>query len=290
MSLQARLSEYTALTPVLMDFGWFVAPFINGAEHDSVKRLVDEIQRDPPRDAAARRAYEDRIHKEFMDVAFSFQARARYVWLALRTPVIQSYSHLYECAVFAYYKREYAAAVCLLLVALEGILLALNGWRAGDPNKPKFKALKHTIKRLPLANINADMNAVQEAYRDALDQFISRWLYAHTENADLTLSVLNRHYVLHGMDGGNFYRPHDIHRLLLGFDLVIDLIAMTKGTWRPIVEVDLDRYEERLTFYADICKGVLPIGLVTDRERELLKQHPNYVSPVLEACEELRLR
>jgi hypothetical protein len=33
----------------------------------------------------------------------------------------------------------------------------------------------------------------------------------------------------------------------------------------------------------------MPVGCVGDREQELLKQHPNYVPPVMEACVELRL-
>jgi hypothetical protein len=289
MSQQQRLNEYPALTQVLMDYGWFVASFIQGEEHKRVKALVAYIQANPPVDDAAKRAIEDKIHKEFLDVAFSSQARARYVWLALRTPHISDYSHLYESAVFAYYKREYPAAVCLLLAALEGILLSVNGWRVGQPNKPTFPQLRATIGNLPLANINPEMNAIQVAFRDALSQFIDRWIYADTRQADFTLSVLNRHYVLHGMDAGNFYRPHDLHRLLLGFDLLIDLIAITKGTYRVMVEIDVEKYEERRAFYEQIRAGVMPVGHVGDREQELLKQHPHYVPPVMEACVELRL-
>src|SRR5271166_5438675 len=83
MSQRQRLNEYLAMTPVLMDYGWFVAPFINGNEHKRLKKLVDYIQANPPADDAAKHAIEDNIHKEFLDVAFSVQVRARYVWLAL---------------------------------------------------------------------------------------------------------------------------------------------------------------------------------------------------------------
>ena len=41
-----------------------------------------------------------------------------------------------------------------------------------------------------------------------------------TDQYDFSLSVLNRHYVLHGMDAGNFYRPQDVHRLILGRVLI----------------------------------------------------------------------
>lgn len=132
MSQQQRLMEYPALTQELMNYGWFVAPFINGYEHERIKDLLSHIQTNPPTDDAAKHAIEDNIHRVFLDVTFNVQVRARYVWLALQTPHIVEYSHLYESAVFAYYKREYAAGVCLLLVALEATLL-LNrpGFRGG---------------------------------------------------------------------------------------------------------------------------------------------------------------
>jgi hypothetical protein len=288
MSQQQRINEYPALTPVLMDYGWFVAPDINGKEHEGMKNLVAYVQANPPADDPAKRVIEDNIHKEFLDVAFSVQVRARYVWLALRTPHISEYSHLHESAVFAYCKREYAAGVCLLLVALEGVLLSINGRRVSQPNKPSFTQLKATVANLTLPSINPEMSAIQAAFRAALSAFIDRWIYAHTSNADFTLSVLNRHYVLHGMDAGNFYRPHDFHRLLLGFDLLIDLIAMINGTYR-VVEADIDRYEERRKFYDQLRGGMLQIGAAGDREQELLRQHPKYVPPAMEACMELRI-
>jgi len=149
LNQQQTINEYPALTPALMDYGWFIAPYINGEEYDRVKNLVAYIQANPPPDNAAKQAIEDKIHREFLDVAFSNQVRARYVWQALRTPHIREYSHLYESAVFAYYKCEYAGAVCLLLAALEGVLLSINGWRAGSPQrKPSFSQLKNTITNL----------------------------------------------------------------------------------------------------------------------------------------------
>jgi hypothetical protein len=56
-----------------------------------------------------------------------------------------------------------------------------------------------------------------------------------------------------------------------------------------MVEVDVDRYEERRTFYDQLRGGTLQVGPAGDREQELLKQHPNYVRPAMEACVELRI-
>lgn len=289
ISENMRLKSFPSLTSLLSDYGWFVPPFINGEEHRRIENLVDYIHANPPIDDDARRSTENKIHKELLDVVFSCQVRARYVWLALRTPHISKYSHLYESAVFAYYKREYAAVICLLLVALEGILLSVSGWRMGHGPKPSFSEVKATIATLSLADINPEINRIQEMFRGALSTFIDRWVYAHTSDTDFTLSLLNRHYVLHGMDAGNFYRPHDVHRLLLAFDLLIDLIAMISRAYRVIVEEDIDRYEERMSFYCQLRNGILTLGLVGEREQGLLRQHPNYVPPTMEACVELRI-
>lgn len=273
-----------------MEYGWFVGPFVDGDEHQRIKSLCAHITANPPQDDAGRRAIEDKIHKELLDVVFSTRARARYVWLALRTPHLKEYSHLYESAIFAYYKREYAASVCLLLVTLEGILLSINGWKVGQPNKPKFRQLTDTIANLPLVNVNPEMNDIQEAFRDALSAFVQRWIYSNTDNADFSLSVLNRHYVLHGMDVGNFYRPQDLHRLILGFDLLIDLIAIINGTYRPSVEADNDVYQRREEFYRRLQGGAIQVHVAGDSEQKLLREHPNYVAPTQEACIDLQIK
>ncbi len=289
MTQQSRIGEYQTISAQLMDYGWFVAPFVDGREHARLKTLSDYIATNPPADDADRRAIEEKIHRELLDVAFSNQVRARYVWLALRTPHIREYSHLYESAIFAYYKREYAAAVTLLLVTLEGVLLSINNWHLGQPNKPSFNQLINTVANLQLANINAEMNAAQDAFRSALSDFVRRWIYSHTANADFSLSVLNRHYVLHGMDSGNFYRPQDLHRLLLAFDLLIDLVGIINGTYRVMVEEDVNVYEERQAFYSAVREGAMQVLEASETEQRLLRQHPNYVAPTLEACIELQI-
>ena len=81
------------------------------------------------------------------------------------------------------------------------------------------------------------------------------------------------------MGAGNFYRPHDFHRHLLGFDLLIDLIAIIHYKYCVIVETDVDKYEERRKFYDQLRSGTLQIGAAGDREQELLKQHLNLVPP-----------
>lgn len=64
MSQQQRINEYSGLTSQLMDYGWFVAPFIFGEEHERIKKLAAYITANPPADNTARQAIEDKIHLE----------------------------------------------------------------------------------------------------------------------------------------------------------------------------------------------------------------------------------
>ena len=72
-----------------------------------------------------------------------------------------------------------------------------------------------------------------DMYRDM--RFLEDWIYKKTSHSDFSLSVLNRHYVLHGMDAGNFYRPQDVHRLILAFDLVIEFLSFQQGVFHTFL-------------------------------------------------------
>jgi hypothetical protein len=48
MTQQQRINEYRGLTSQLMDYGWFAAPFIVGAEHTRIKKLAAYITANPP--------------------------------------------------------------------------------------------------------------------------------------------------------------------------------------------------------------------------------------------------
>ena len=284
MSEEKEILDLQKLTTVLMDYGWFVPPFVIQSEVKALSALTAKVAASPPTTDADKRKVEDEIHTHLMDAALSPQLRARFVWYAMRTPHLREYSHIIESAVHAYYKRQYAATVCLLLTAFEGVTLSIYGYTLGGAvKKPSFAHLTATLQNVPLVAINPVMNAFQDVMRDALGAFVDRWLYANTQNADFTLSVLNRHYVLHGMEPGNFYRPQDVHRLLFAMDILIELTAIREGCWRASVPDDAEEYEERRVFYSELRDGEMPIGVAGTREQQLLEQHTKYIPPQREA-------
>ncbi|MBI3699180.1 MAG: hypothetical protein HY242_01865 [Afipia sp.] len=276
------INEYPVITSKLENYGWFVAPFIVGEEFTELKALVGYIDANPPNGDADRKAIEGKIFERLCDVAFSNQVRARYVWLGLQTPHFKEYSHLYESAIFSYYKREYPAAIALLLMALEGVVLSIAGWRLGSPNrKPSFADLKAAIANIPTNRFPSvpEFDAVQDMYREAFKNFINKSIYCDTNAADFSLSVLNRHVVLHGMDPGNFYRVEDVHRLLLAFDLLIDLLSMSNGIYYPTVPNTATAYNERNDYYKNLRVGHISVRQAAEQEFKFLSEHPNYMQP-----------
>src|SRR5208337_761048 len=58
--------------------------------------------------------------------------RARATWYGNQLNHMRDFNHLYEGAMFSYYKREYAQTVLSLLTALEGVMLSFYGYNIGS--------------------------------------------------------------------------------------------------------------------------------------------------------------
>jgi hypothetical protein len=173
---------------------------------------------------------------------------------------MRDFNHLYEGAMFSYYKREYAQTVLSLLTAMEGVMLSSYGHNMGSgTQKPSIPDLitriRDTAARFPSGN---PMAIAHDMYRDTLVRFLQEWIYKNTIRSDFSLSVLNRHYVLHGMDAGNFYRPQDVHRLILAFDLVIEFLSSQQGIFYTFLpDFGKDAFiDARREYYADLSLGI----------------------------------
>jgi len=209
--------------------------------------------------------------------------RARATWYGNQLNHMRDFNHLYEGAMFSYYKREYAQTVLSLLTALEGVMLSFYGYNIGSnaqkPNIPDLiSRIKNTAARFPAGN---PMAIGHDMYRDTLVRFLEEWIYKKTSQSDFSLSVLNRHYVLHGMDAGNFYRPQDVHRLILAFDLVIEFLSFQQGVFHTFLpDVGKDAFiDARRNYYGALSFGMPTAAQSWAIERTLLKQHARYVAP-----------
>ncbi len=176
-----------------------------------------------------------------------------------------------------YYKREYPGCILLLLCALEGILRSFSGL----PD-PKFFQLIAAIRNAPPVNIPA----AHQMYGATLASFLETWIYKKTTaaDADFSLSVLNRHYVMHGLSPGEFYRPQDVHRLILAFDLLIDFLGVDAGIYDSVFLPDPGKdafFDRRRDYFHSLSEGDHTIKQTWKIERALLKDHPRYTEPRL---------
>jgi hypothetical protein len=247
-----------------------------------VEKTADHIAKTPPQNDQDRKDIEDRIYRSLAEPVFNPGYRARATWYGNQLSHLRDFNHLYESAMFSYYKREYAQSVLCLLSALEGVMLSFHGYNINSSaTKPNIPDLINKIKTTPSPFPGTPLDVAHDMYRDTLVRFLEDWIYKNTNHSDFSLSVLNRHYVLHGMDAGNFYRPLDLHRLILAFDLVVEFLALQQRvfhTFLPDPGKD-DFIDARRGYYQALASGFPTVEQSWNIERALLKQHVRYVPP-----------
>ncbi len=276
------LAKFKPLSDVLMEYGWFVAPYIIGAEFRVIEGVVEHVKNHPPQTSDDRRVIETMIHDALCEPVYHPNYRARAVWLGLKLDHFREYSHIYESGIFAYYKRDYIGSALCLTAAMEGILLSFYGWKRGSSRrKPSIPKLIRLLRSAEIPYKSPDLSIAHNMYRDILADFLDKWLYRDTNESDFSLSLLNRHLILHGLEPGNFYRPEDVHRLILVFDLVVDFLAVRRKVFHvflPNPGTDLI-FDKRHKHYFDLAMGLTSTAQCWNAERDMLKDHPNYVSP-----------
>ena len=270
-----------------MKFGWFVATAATGGEFERIRKICDRLQSVDMADTKAVGDAETAIFRVLSGPTFNPDLRAKFVRHGIQLRHFNAYSHLHESAIFAYYKKEYAAAVLLLLAALEGILLSVAGWTLGSPQRPGHKRLIEIV-RSSTSGHSGTLAQAHDMYRDVFANFLESWLYTHTNDANLDVSVLNRHYIMHGFEPGNFYRPQDVHRMILAFDVLIDWLSFNQGNFMGIfVDTDDPLVAKRLTYYEALSEGDQTVRQTWRTERGLLIDHPRYVPPTAEHGDEM---
>lgn len=276
------LAKYKLLSDVLMEYGWFVAPYIIGSEFRRIEAVAEHARSHAPQTNDDRRLIEAMIHEALCDTVFHPNYRARTVWLGLKLDHFRDYSHIYESGIFAYYKRDYIGAALCLLAAMEGILLSFYGWKlASSVTKPSIPQLVRRVRTTEIPYQDPGLSVAHNMFRDVLADFLDKWLYRKTSKSDFSLSLLNRHLILHGLEPGNFYRPEDVHRLILVFDLVVDFLAIRQRVFHDFLpDLGTDPiFDKRQKHYFDLAMGIATTARCWIAEREMLKDHPNYFAP-----------
>ena len=74
------LAKYQPISHTFMAYGWFVAPFLIGAEFTIVEQAADYIADNPPHNEQDRKNIEERIYRSLVEPAFNPVNRARATW------------------------------------------------------------------------------------------------------------------------------------------------------------------------------------------------------------------
>lgn len=250
----------------LSKLGWIINPFnTTGKQMDE----LTEILKQP---------LEEKIYLTLNESVVAFSYRSHYAVRALQLQSVKDYSHLYENGIFSYFRSDYISCTLNLLCALEGTLLRFYRHHATTPkDEPTVKELLNCFHDEPFQSRYENVNRWFEIYNEALYEALNQWIYVRTKNADLSKSVLNRNYIFHAVGSGNFYRREDVHRLILYFDNLLEILAMREERYDTFVsDIGSDPLrDKRANYYMSMMIEFAKMRL---QEEELLKEHANYVS------------
>lgn len=265
---------FERFTPFLIEHGWLFSP-------NTVTRQIDELwdrcegyRLMTDRDDAARRAALAEIERILLFQATNENIRAYGVWLAMKQPFMSEFSHLIENGILHYYRRDFLAAVHCLLPAVEGILRShmsahvkldepqIKGWKL-----KQFLRAERPTKSFPRRH---------RLFREALADFLDKWLWRSTWDADWLLSHLNRHYALHGVGPENYYRSADCHRLFVFLDVYSAMLTLETGIGEYVfIPPNEPGIERRRRYYHQVMWRS-EVKHVRSRHRQLLFEHRNY--------------
>lgn len=277
------VDNYALLSGVFLEHsGCLISPWFLGGQWDVLRDECSKIIATPPLTVDERAAVERRLHEVVTLHVFNPNFRAFEIHRALSLPHLREFSHLLERAVFHYLKGDFLSAILVGLPAVEGMLRSYCGWRPNQP--PLSKAAVKERLQSAQPKVFPERHAL---YSQRLIEFHNKWLWSGTAQADFGLSFLNRHYVLHCLGQGRYYRAFDCNRLLLFFDLFTEVVALEQGYYDPFVPSGVSAIDRRCEYYGRLSaqtsaiRSHLQIDTFTlhevlDIEEKLLREHPNY--------------
>lgn len=264
------VAEYEEVSSVLLEYGGLVSPWLIGGVWQVLRSTCADIRSASPTDDAGRAAAERHLDALLQLHVLHPESRAFAVSRAITLPHLREFSHLIERAVFHYFKTDFLSSVLVVLPAVEGVLRSYTGWAPGQPDSEWRRIFRDSPART--------RNTRRAMYGRALVAFVDNWLFRRTDSADFRLSYLNRHYALHALGEGPYYRAIDCHRMLLFFELFAEMIALEQGIDDPFLPMEDDRMNRRAVYYRGLLLAPPPLQQMRDMEEHLLREHLRYSS------------
>jgi len=267
------IQPFTKILNTLNSYGWTMSPHMIGRDFQKVKALCEQIETNPPTSGEEKSYYQNNINQLLTTIIFHPLTRSFFIYRAQELKYISKFSHHIEKSIMHYFKNDYFSAVHCLLPAIEGSLLAYIGWQYGTSRKPSIKVLIEEIEkcRKPMSR-----KKEYQLYSTALARFLKNWIFTDTNTADMSLSYLNRNYVLHGMGNDNYYSLSDCQRLIVFFDLFIEFLSLEQGKRYAFIPEKNEKINSRETYYFRLLSYDLRKREMMKTEEILMKEHSFY--------------
>jgi hypothetical protein len=277
---QNFLNTYEPMSNTLCQLGWFVAPFMIQWEYDELRKICDDINREPNLNPIKKKEYTNKINSLLSETAFQPNYRAFFLFRSKEVPHVSEYSHLYERSIYHYFKLDYTSSILTLLPAIEGSLLSYYGWSfSSGARKPRQDQFLSKLKTETINSGYGDVNRLFEIYGRVLADFLEKWIFPDTNSADLSTSWLNRHILAHGMAPANINKQADANRLILFFDLLISYMSIPAQKYYNFIPDGNKDIDERRDYLLNLLLFPIPNQKCIEIEEKFLKQNKNYTPP-----------
>lgn len=278
MSLE-KLEDYKKVNSELLKYGWMIGSLITGGDFEKIKRMCEKSSE------KSQLSKEDisEINILMVGIVFNPNYRAHYMERAQKTAHIKEFSHHIERAILHYYKEDYFSTIHTLLPAIEGVLLSYYGYEFGKEKKPSQKEFLKKFKEGRTAVFSPRTTAL---YRTQLIEFLEKWIFQHTNNADFSYSYLNRHYALHGMGNNCYYTFSDCNRLFVVFDMFIEIVSAENLDYKFLIESSTINSGRR-KYYSQLIENKYQVITNKAMEAALMKENKNYIDEPFERMQKL---
>ncbi|MDK2801662.1 MAG: hypothetical protein PWQ70_3281, partial [Clostridiales bacterium] len=268
------ITKFKEMSKQLIEYGWFPVPYMSGAEFDALYRFCQSIAGNPPKDNQAKESVKLKINRILTDVVFHPNYRSFYVVRAKEVPHVSKFSHFLERGILHYYKQDFLSCTLCLLPAVEGVLLSHFGWQFGSGRKPSQAKLIDFVRN---NRPETDFPERYEMYAETLANFLEKWILQDTSSVDFETTYLNRHYILHGMGNEHFYSVEDCHRLILFFDLYIELLSIENKKYYVFIPTDNLAINIRREYYLSLIENNPGHKDMIRIEKVLLQENDKFI-------------
>jgi hypothetical protein len=202
--------------------GWVISPYLDHAAIESMCKIFQNLARYetalPDIKKTGLTRANDELSAQFARSILLYSRSASVVGLMMSLPHTKQFSHLYEMALVQRYRVEQPAALMMALPLVEGLALAISGWRFGDATRSVREAVKNITPSAVLSGMNRQLFDVLHAQ---VTSFVDI-AYARTSGG-LGVANLNRYYIMHGLGEEPTSFPGNVSRVFMVLEVLAAL-------------------------------------------------------------------